>query len=146
MFGDDPPVLADHDAVRIGVDFDGTADRTGGHRVFVVIEAHQAGLRDRRRHCMEPVEPASIGNELRPFRLEHFPDRLFGQFWMTVRLGVDDALVGEPGIQLVVAFEPKPRREEALTHEPDLVLDLTLLPAGRRRAGDRIDQIVAAHL
>ncbi len=65
---------------------------------------------------------------------------------MTVCLGVDNALVGKPGIQLVVAFEPKPRREEALTHQPDLVLDLALLPARGRRAGDRIDQIVAAHL
>jgi hypothetical protein len=37
-------------------------------------------------------------------------------------------------------------RDEALADEPDLVLDLSLLPARRRRAGDRIDEIVAAHL
>ena len=63
-----------------------------------------------------------------------------------MRLGIGDALVQQPGIQLVVALDPQPRREEALAHQPDLVLDLTLLPARRRRAGDRIDQIVAAHL
>ena len=91
---------------------------------------------------MEAVEPARIRNELWPLCLEHFPDRLLGQLGMTVRLGVDDALVGEPGIQLVVAFEPKPRREEALTYEPDLVLDLTLLPTGCRRASVRIPGIV----
>src|SRR3974390_3074166 len=116
------------------------------HRVFVIVEAYQAGLRDRRRHRVEPIEPAGIGNELWPFRLEHIPDRLLGQFWMAVRLGVGDAFIKQPGIQLVVGLEPQPRREEAFTDQPDLVLDLPLLPAGCRRAGDRIDEVMAAHL
>src|SRR5437870_13810087 len=143
MFGNNPPVLADHDAVRIGMDFDGTANSTGGYRVFVVVEAHQAGLRDRRRHCVEAVEPARIGNELRPLRLEHLPDRLRGQLWMAMRLGVGNALIEQPGVHLVVSLEPQPWREEALAHEPDLVLDLTLLPARSRRAGHRFDEVVA---
>ena len=63
-----------------------------------------------------------------------------------MRLGVGDAFVEQPGVQLVVALEAQPRREEALAHQPDLVLDLPLLPAGRRRAGDRLDEIMAAHL
>ena len=53
---------------------------------------------------------------------------------MAMRLGVGDALIDEPGIHLVVGLEPQPWREEALANEPHLVLDLTLLPAGRRRA------------
>lgn len=36
--------------------------------------------------------------------------------------------------------------EEAFAHEADLVLDLPLLPARGWRAGDGIDQVVAAHL
>ena len=40
----------------------------------------------------------------------------------------------------------QPRREEALVHQPDLVLDLVLLPARSRRAGDRLDELVQAHL
>ena len=56
------------------------------------------------------------------------------------------AFVEQPGVQLVVALEPQPRREEAFAHEADLVLDLALLPARRRRAGDRIDEMVRAHL
>ena len=63
-----------------------------------------------------------------------------------MRLGVGDAVVEQPGVQLLVALEPQPRREEALAHQADLVLDLALLPARRRRAGDRLDQVVAAHL
>ena len=63
-----------------------------------------------------------------------------------MRLGVGDALVQQPGVQLLIALDPQPRREEAFTHETDLVLDLTLLPARGRRAGDRLDQIVPAHL
>src|SRR5262245_39470558 len=146
MLSNDPPVLADRDAVGIGMDVDRTADRDGGYRVFIVVEAHQAGLGDRRRHRVEAIEPASIGNELPSLGLEHLPDRLLGQLRMAMGLGVGDAFVGEPGVELVVVFEPQPRREEALTDEPDLVLDLTLLPARRRRTRHRLDQIVAAHL
>ncbi len=124
MLADDPAVLADHDAVGIGVDLDRPPDRAGGHRVFVVVEAHQAGLGDRRRHRVESIEAAGIGNELRPLRLEHLPDRLLGQLRMAVRLGVGDAFIEQPGVQLVEALEPQPRREEALADQPDLVLDL----------------------
>src|SRR4029078_10980859 len=65
---------------------------------------------------------------------------------MRMRLGVGDAFVGEPSVQLVVALESQAWREETLPHEPDLVLDLSLLPARRRRAGDRLDQVMTAHL
>ena len=63
-----------------------------------------------------------------------------------MRPGIGDALVQQPGVQLLEVSDPQPRREEPLAHQPDLVLDLTLLPAGRRRAGDRLDQVVATHL
>src|SRR3982074_2058971 len=65
---------------------------------------------------------------------------------MAMRLGVGDALVQQPGVQLVEGFEPKPRREEAFPDKPNLVLNLALLPTRRWRAGDRINQVVAAHL
>ncbi|MEA2907485.1 MAG: hypothetical protein QOI12_4872 [Alphaproteobacteria bacterium] len=146
MFGHDPPVLADHDAVRIGMDLDRTPDSTGGHGVFVVVEAHQAGLGDRCRHCVEAVEPARIGHQLGTLGLEHLPDRLLGQLRMAMRLGVGDAFVEQPGVQFVKVLEPQPRREEAFAHQGDLVLDLPLLPARRRRAGHRLDEVMAAHL
>src|ERR1051325_1109500 len=65
---------------------------------------------------------------------------------MAMRLGVGDAPVGEPGVHLVIGLEPQPRREEALADEPDLVLDLSLLPARSRRAGHRFNEVMAAHL
>src|ERR1700735_5607360 len=95
---------------------------------------------------MEPVEAAAIGNELGPLLLEHLPDRLAGPLGMGMRLGPGDAFVHEPGVQLVVALEPQPRREEALTHEPDRVLDLALLPARCWRASDGLDEMMRAHL
>src|ERR1700722_51024 len=142
MFRHDAPVLADHDALGVGVNVDGAADRAGAHRVFVVVEPDQAGLRHRSRQGVEAVEAPTIGNELRPLFLEHLPDRLLGPLGMSVRFRPRQALVEKPGAQLVVALEPQPRREEALTHEPDLVLDLALLPARRRRADDRFDQVM----
>ena len=59
---------------------------------------------------------------------------------------VGDALVEQPGVQLLVALHPHSRREEPLAHQPDLILDLALLPSRGWRAGHRINQIVAAHL
>ena len=71
MSSDDPPVLADHDAVGIGMDFDRTPDGIGGHGVFVAVEAHQASLDTAAGTRVEAVEPARITNKLRPLRLEH---------------------------------------------------------------------------
>ena len=51
-----------------------------------------------------------------------------------MRLGVGDAFIQKPGVHLVIGLESQPRREEALTHETDLVLDLALLPSRCRRA------------
>ena len=58
----------------------------------------------------------------------------------------DEALVEQPAVELIIAFEAGLRGEEALPDQPDLVLDLTLLPSRRRRAGDRLDQMMRAHL
>ena len=63
-----------------------------------------------------------------------------------MRLGPGDAFVHQPGVQLVIAFDPQARREEALANEADLVLDLTFLPARSRRAGDGLDKMMRAHL
>ena len=46
---------------------------------------------------------------------------------MGLRIG--DALIQQPGVELLIGLEPQPRREEAFTHQPDLILDLPLLPA-----------------
>ena len=77
---------------------------------------------------MEPVEAVTIGNELWPFLLEDFPDGPVRTLGMGMRLGVGDALIDEPGVQLIVGFDPQPWREEAFADKADLVLDLTLLP------------------
>ena len=61
--------------IGVRMDLDRTTDSTGRHRVLVVVEAYQAGLRDRCRHRVEAIEPAGVGNELRPLCLEHLPDR-----------------------------------------------------------------------
>src|SRR4051812_36945232 len=95
---------------------------------------------------MEAVEGTGVRHQLRTFRLEHLPDRLIRNLRMLMRLGVADRLVEQPAVHLLVALEAQPRREEALAYEPDLVLDLPLLPPRRWRARNRLDQVVAAHL
>src|ERR1700690_1443798 len=95
---------------------------------------------------MESIELAAIRNEVRPLLFKDLPDCPVGPLGMGMHLGVSDAFVDEPGVHLVVGFEPQPRREEALADKPDLVLHLTLFPARRRRACDRLDQMMRTHL
>ena len=125
VLGDDPPVLADDDAVGVGVDVDRAADRAGADRIAVVVEANEAGLRHRGRQRVESVEAAAVRDESRALFLERLPDRLPAVFGVGVRFGPDDAFVDEPGVQLVVAPEAQSRRDEALADKPDLVLGLT---------------------
>src|ERR1700752_721553 len=118
MLGDDPPVLADDDAVGVGVDVDRAADGPRAHRISVVVEPHEAGLRHRGRQRVEAVEADAIRNELRALVLERLPDRLPALLGVSVRLGPDDTLVDEPGVQLPVALDPQRWCEERSRTRP----------------------------
>src|SRR5579863_839492 len=146
MFANDTTILTDDDAIGIGMNLDRPPHRASGYGVFVVVEAYQARLGDRRRHRVESVEVAGIRDELRPFGLEHLPDCLLRQLRMAVYLRIGDAFVEQPVVQLIERFEPQARREEALADQPNLVLDLSLLPTRRRRTSHRINQVMTAHL
>ncbi len=63
-----------------------------------------------------------------------------------MRFGVSDAFVEQPSVHLVIGLEAQPRREEALADEPDLVLNLPFSQPRCWRAGNQIDEIMAAHL
>jgi len=118
----------------------------GLDRVAIVVEPHEAGLRHRGGHGVEAVERPDIGDEALALRLEDLPDGLVGQLGVALRLRQGDAAVLEPGVELGIALEPRPRHEEPPADHPDLVLDLAFLPARGGRAGDRIDQVMSAHL
>jgi hypothetical protein len=77
---------------------------------------------------MKAIERAGDRHQLGPLRLEHLPDCAVGQLGMLVRLGVGDAAVEQPGVQLLIARYPQPWREEPFAYQPDLVLDLPFLP------------------
>src|SRR6516164_9277736 len=94
---------------------------------------------------MKPVEQAADRHQLGALRLECLPDRAVGQLRVLVRLGVSNTSVEQPRVQLLIARHPQPRREETLAHQSNLVLDLALLPARSRRAGDWLNQIMPAH-
>ena len=88
MFADNGAVLADDNALGGILDLDRPTDR---------------GLRR-----TEPVEPAADRHELGALGLKDLPDRLVGQFRMPVRLGIGDAPVEQPSVQLVIARDPQP--------------------------------------
>src|ERR1700757_984109 len=95
---------------------------------------------------VKTVEPTPIRHEVRPLLLEYIPHWLLGPFRMGMRLGVNNASIGQPGVQLIVGLDPKARGEETFSYKTGLVLDLSLLPTRGRRAGHRINQMVTAHL
>ena len=128
VLGDDATVLPDLDALGVGTDLDRAADGRGHDRVSVVVEAHEAGRGHRSADGVEAVEAAGIGNEGCPLGLEPLPDGVFALLGMRMHLGVGDHLIEQERVQLLVALHPDTRGEEALAHQPDLVLDLALLP------------------
>jgi len=123
MLADDTPGLAQLDPLGISTDLDRSSDRARRDGVSVVVEPHQAGLGHRGWHRVEPVERPGIRHQAGPLRLEHLPDRLLAYLGMPVHTGMQDALLNQPGIQLVVALHPQPRCEEPLAPLAQLVLD-----------------------
>src|SRR3546814_5156472 len=93
-------------------------------------------LGDGRGHRVEAIEGGRRQpHQCRLLVFEHVGDGSLAKLGMTMSAGMIEAAVEQPGVQLLKARKAQPRREEAFAHEPDLVLDLSLLPARCRRAG-----------
>jgi hypothetical protein len=90
-------------------------------------------------------EPAQL-HQAHPLFLEHLPDRPVLELRVFGSVGVGDALIFQPCIQLGQALHPRLGTEQLVAQIADLVLDLTLLPSRSGGAGDRLDQVVRAHL
>ena len=89
--------------------------------IFLTIELDEAGLGDGDRNRMEAFERDDLGHEARALCLEHLPDRLVAALRMLVRLGVGDALVEQPDVQILQAPDPKPWGEEPFADKANLV-------------------------
>ena len=121
----------------------------GGARidaVAIMIGHDQAGGAGPHRLLDEPVERTAQLHQAGAFFLEHVPDRPILELRMFGALGVGDALIFQPRIQLGEALHPRLGPEHLVAQIADLVLDLTLLPSRGRRAGHRLDQMMRAHL
>ena len=79
MLGDNASVLADYDAIRIGMNLDRTPTALAATEYLLLSKRTRQVFETRRRHRVEIIEPASIGDQLRPFCLKHLPDRLLGR-------------------------------------------------------------------
>jgi hypothetical protein len=73
---------------------------------------------------MKAVERATrIRNKFGSLLLKYLPHRPVGYLRMSMGFSVANASIQQPGIELLIALEPQPRREEPLTRYPNLVLD-----------------------
>ena len=139
-------ILFDDDAVRIRMHIDRAANSTRLDRVFVAVKAHEAGLGDGRTRRMEAVEDATIGHQQRPFGLEHLEHRPVLLLRVRLLLGIGDAFVQQPAVEILKALEGRAWCKEALPDNADLVLDLTFFPASGRCARCWFNQVMAHHL
>lgn len=139
-------ILPYDDAVGISMDLGWAANGSRQHRIFVVVETHEASFADRGLYRVEAIELAGIADQMGLLLFEHLPDRALRLIDMLMSPGVTDAFVQQPAVQLIVGFEAQPRREEAFTDKINLILDLTFLPARRRCTGHWFDKEMAAHL
>jgi hypothetical protein len=114
----------------VGVNLNRPPDSAGCDRVFIIVEPHLTSLGDRRptawnrRNCRHRDELRSFGSE--------YPPR------SPVRQVLDAGAPWRRQCACPTAtrltrrdFEPRSRREGAFTENPDLVLELALLPARR---------------
>ena len=107
-----------------------------------MLLSNRTGLGNRGGDGVEAIKPPGDRHQVRPLRLERLPGRLVGPLGALVRLGVGDTAVEQQPIQLLIARHPQSRREEAFAHQPNLVLDLPLLPSRRRRARHRLNEVM----
>ena len=111
-----------------------------------MIRRDQAGRGRPDRLLDKAVERRPPFHQARALFLEDLPDRPVLELRMLCPLGIGDALVFQPAIQLVQAADPRLGPEQLIAQVADLVLDLTLLPTRGRATGHRLDQMVRAHL
>src|SRR3954462_14520139 len=108
----------------------------------IPLMADQAGAGGAHRLLDKAGERAEERHQRGALVLKHLPDRALAELGMAGAPGIGDALVRKPAIELVERLHLRAGSEQQVAHGADLVLDLALLPARRRRAGDRIDEVV----
>ena len=125
----DLPILPTFQPIRIGADLHGTTNCAGIDGVTVVVKTHEAGLGNRGRNRVESIKGADIWDQAGALFLEHLPDGLVAHLRVFVCLGIGDAAVFKPCIELGVRFELRAGHKEPSPDHTNLVLDLALLPA-----------------
>ena len=96
--------------------------------VAIMVGHDQAGRRGPDGLFDKSVEWPAQFHQARPLFLENLPDRPVLELRMLVALGVSDALICQPSIQLRQARDARLGSEHLIAQIADLVLDLSLLP------------------
>ena len=146
MIRDDVLAQQHDDALGMGSHQDHSTGGAGINAVTIVVGHDEAGRACPDRLFDEAVEGAAKRHQARAFVLEHVPDRSILELGMRHSLGVSDALVFQPCVQLGQALYPGLGPKHLVAQIADLVFDLAFLPARGGRARHRFDQMVRAHL
>lgn len=129
----DNPVFEQHDdTARICAHQNRLSRRPGIDAVAVVIGHDQAGGAGPDGLLDESVEGRPHRHQCGPLLLKDFPDRLVLELRMTRTLRVGNALIFQPGVQLIEARHPRFGPEHLVAQIANLVLDLPFLPARGR--------------
>jgi hypothetical protein len=145
MLGDHRSRAHHHEPLGIGADGRHTADVAALDTVAVPLEVNEGGRRDPAGAFGVAVKGYRHGAQCRPLLLPHLFYRAIGLFWVMPLVGDLLAALEKIGVEFRDIRKAQLRGKDPLPDVPDLVLDLALLPPGRRRAGRRLDEIVVAH-
>ena len=117
--------------VLAGVDASAGVSSQGDPRP-VLFRITGPGLGNRYLSGMEAVEGAAVRHQEGPLLLEHLPHRLARDRRMRPLLGVLDAPIHQPRVDLGVGAAPRAGHEQAAANVTHLPLDLPLLPSQPR--------------
>ena len=146
VIGDRLAVEQHDDPIGIGAHQHGAASGSGIDAVLVAVMRDQAGRGRPHRLLDEAGEGPQIRHQPRLLLVEDLDDKPVAELGVLRPPGIGHALIGKPGVQLIERLHLRPWPEQLVADRANLVLDLALLPAGRRRAGHRLDEMMRAHL
>ena len=119
-----------HDAFCMRTHQHHLAGGAGIDAVAVMIGHDQTGGGGTHGLLDKAVERSAQAHQACLFVLEHIPDRPVPELGMPGPLGVGDALILEPCVELGQAGHPRLGEEELVAQVADLVLHLTVMPFG----------------
>ena len=130
---------------QLGTDLDGTPRGLGHDGIAVAVKADQAGAGHGMGCLVEAVERRQHRLQRWPFEIQRLGNGQLLLLGMRVQCRPAPTLGLQPSVELLDTGKAQAGLEETTPDGLDLMLNLTLLPSCRRRAGRWFDHAMIGH-